>query len=202
MGIESSVDATKFVASSFLINLGRFFRKGAEDDGATPSIEDIAINATVCMLVGITLQDTFISRINPSESNWFDRGVNQMVFWILIYLIMRALLALLRVPDGAAVSLRAVFITIPIAFLFGAYASSVGFFLKTTLEKFSLGVYQAAPNLAHMLVQLVIIFLYFAREARAGGDIAPWKSRLSMVTVFIFVLLVDSAVIWPNYWGG
>lgn len=199
--MESTVESIRFVIATFLKNLGQFFSPKVTPGEKVLTTDEIAINAALCMLVGITLQDKFISGLEASNSDWFDRGLQQAVFWVFLFLLVGLMLLAMGVKKVGPVGLRAVFITVPIAFLFGTYAASLGHFVKLVIESVPGMKAQVLPQYCNIAVQCAIVVRYFPGELRASGQVGKWQSRAVTAILFAVILAVDIAVIWSRKWG-
>ena len=195
MNIENALGLAKDYAEKYTRSFVDFFRGGEIPlgEGETP-YQHIVSGALIYLVIGVTLQDSFISGIRIDNISWLDRALVQIVFWITIALVLQLLLRIFAgVGTGAAlVTLR----VMPIAFLAGAYAAALGAF--TALGLRLVHVEFPLPHVFHIVVQLIVIALYMPRELRVHSAQGRIGSRCLTALVFAIVLFVDFIVVFGS----
>lgn len=161
------------------------------------SYDHVVTGALIYLVLGVTLQDSFISGLKIDQISWLDRALGQIIFWITVGLLIYALVRILSgIADSRAFLIA--FKVMPIAFLCGAYAASLGFFANYVLQLFETPVFNL-PHLFHIIVQLLIIAAYMPRELRAYYGRGPGFAFFVTGIVFLFVLLVDFIVVFGGW---
>jgi hypothetical protein len=195
MKIDDAIGMVKNYAEKYTRSFVDFFRDGtlslAEGESA---YQHIVGGALIYLVLGVTLQDSFISGIKIEDISWLDRALVQLVFWVTIGLVLHLLIWLFgKGRSGAGlVALR----VMPIAYLTAAYASVLGAFAAFALR--FLGVQIPVPHVFHILVQVAMIAIYMPRELRVHAGQTKLSSRLFSGVIFVIVLLVDFVVVFGS----
>ena len=196
MNLEQAVGLAKNYAEKYTRSFVDFFGDGklALAEGESP-YQHIVAGAVIYLVLGVTLQDSFIVGLPIAEISWLDRALVQLVFWITIALILHLLIRLFTKARAGAV--LAAFRVLPIAYLAGAYASALGIFAA-----FGLGLLNVTiplPHVFHIIVQLALIALYLPRELRTYAAQRRVASRCLTALIFVVVLLVDLVVVFQRF---
>lgn len=198
MDIQGALGLAKDHAERHSKAFAAFFgRRGPAGEEAAPTFDHVTSGAIIYLIIGVTLQDSFISGMKIEDISWLDRALGQLVFWVSIALIVQALVRLLGSGPGSG-GITATFRVMPIAFLCGAYAASVGFFLNHVLRMVATPI-PNLPHLFHIVTQIAIIGAYMPAELRARVRLGTGSSRLVAGITMLIVLLVDMIVVFGSW---
>lgn len=199
MNLDDALSLVKDHAERHSKSFAAFFRPGAY--GLTEqdfTFEHVLTGAVIYGAIGVTLQDSFISGVSVKEISWLDRALGQIVFWITITFLIVLLNRLFNSACRTG-SLLTTLRVMPIAFLCGAYAASLGFFIRQLLRFSPATDIGTLPHLLNIIAQLSIIALFMPRELRAFCKQGLWTSRFTTAVVFLFVLMVDLVVVYGHW---
>jgi hypothetical protein len=192
MDLRDAIDLAKDHAEKHTLAFtGFFYRQTPKPEFAT--YEHVATGALIYLVIGVTLQSSFIGGMKVEDISWLDRAVTQLVFWVTVgFIVHVASRTFQPLPNrnGFLVTFR----VMPVAFLCGAYASSIGFFVNYLL-KFTKHDFSTVPHFFHMVVQLSVIARYMPREIREHCSQSVLASRVVTAFVVLFVLAVDLIVV-------
>jgi len=164
----------------------------------------IATSALLYLVIGVTLQDSYISGLKINQISWLDRALGQIVFWVSTALFVHLFVKLIGAKKGGA--MLAALAVMPMAFLCGAYAASIGYFIGYVARIVAYNVYASderfttIANWFNLAAQLFIIARYMPRELRLRCLQTPVQSRVTGALVLLVVLFVDLvAMIGSNF---
>ena len=131
MDLQDALSLAKEHAERHSKSFVSFFGSGGSDVAdKRDSYDHVVTGALIYLVLGVTLQDSFISGLKIDQISWLDRALGQIIFWITVGLLVFALVRVLTGISDSRAFLVA-FKVMPIAFLCGAYAASLGFFLNS-----------------------------------------------------------------------
>ncbi|HEX8061873.1 MAG TPA: hypothetical protein VF535_01515 [Allosphingosinicella sp.] len=195
MNLDEAISLAKAHAEKHTRSFADFFGAKTPDPEFT-TYEHVTTGALIYLVVGVTLQNSFIGGMKFADISWLDWAVTQLVFWVTIGFIVHLASRLLP-PKCPSNGFLVTFRVMPVAFLCGAYASSLGFCVNYLL-KFGEWDFNTVPHFFHMIVQVMIICLYMPRDIRHHCFESKNSSRLITSLVVIFVLSVDLVVVFGN----
>lgn len=176
-----------------------FFQEDRKADDPDQPYGQLATSALFCLVIGVTLQVSYISGLKINEISWLDRALGQIVFWLSIGLFAHMLVRLVGGRrDGSA--LQAVFAVMPVAFLCGAYAASIGYFIGYVTRIVAYTAFDSdqqflmLPNWFNLAAQLTVLARYMPRELRIRCFSSRGESRLVSLSVLFLVLIIDLVV--------
>jgi hypothetical protein len=172
-----------------------FFRVDRTIDEPDWAYGQIATSALLYLVIGVTLQDSYISGLKIDQISWLDRALGQTIFWVSTALFVQLLGKLIGARKGGAI--QAVFAVVPMAFLCGCYAASIGYFIGYVARIIAYNAYASDTRFTplaswfNLAAQLFIVARYMPRELRLRCLQTPAQSRATGALVLLFVLFVD-----------
>lgn len=195
MNLEDAISLAKAHAEKHTRAFVSFF-KAEDSDPEYITYEHVVTGALIYLVVGVTLQNSFIGGMKFAEISWLDWAVTQLVFWVTIGFIVHLASRLLP-PKCDSNGFLVTFRVMPVAFLSGAYASSLGFCVNYLL-RYGEWDFRTVPHFFHMVVQVAVICTYMPREIRQHCFESRGSSRLITALVVVFVLSVDLVVVFGD----
>jgi hypothetical protein len=192
MDLQDAINLAKDHAEKHTLAFVRFFGPEASEPQYT-TYEHVATGALIYLVIGVTLQSSFIGGMKVEDISWLDRAVTQLVFWVTVGFIVHLSTSISPISckkNGFLVTFR----VMPVAFLCGSYGSTIGFFVNHLL-KFPKQNFDTVPHYFHMFVQITVVCLYMPRELRHHCSQSESASRAVAGLVALFVLAVDLVVI-------
>lgn len=195
-------DFFRSLALTFLANLRLLFSTSTHERCRNRLSEhEVLINLVACLGIGIVLQDVFISAKGVSTINWFDRMVIQLFFWSAVFLVAAAALRMLGGKRPTRIAAKAIFIIMPTAFMCGAYASGVGYFVRYIAENQLQTDALLLPHWFNIIVQTTIVLIYLPREFRYAGEKSRIRCISAGIITYVFVLAVDVVMLLLTGYG-
>ncbi|RJG54822.1 hypothetical protein D0Z70_10615 [Sphingobium terrigena] len=191
-------DALTFT-KDYLDDEVRAFKAFFRADGAIVEVDrddrQIVTSAVLYLVIGVTLQDSYISGLKIDQIGWLDRALGQIVFWVSTALFVQLLANLIGAKRGGAMLVALA--VVPMAFLCGAYAASIGYFVSYTARTVAYNFYGSderfttLANWFNLATQLFIIGRYMPRELRSRCLQTPRQSCATVAFALLFILFVD-----------
>ncbi|MBA2935351.1 hypothetical protein HZF05_14790 [Sphingomonas sp. CGMCC 1.13654] len=190
MDLSAALDLIKSYAKMHGEAFLAFFKR---DSAQRWTFEQVFTGGLIYLILGVTLQDRFISDIRSADIQWIDRALVEAVFWVTIGILVEITLRLMRATrdHGLLVTFR----VMPIAFLCGAYAGALGYLFCRGLAFFNLE-FRYLPPIVNMSAQLTIIAAYMPAKFRRYCGLQKGKSISAAAVVFLTCLVVDSVVVF------
>lgn len=174
-----------------------FFKKDADTDIEISDYrEQIIVGGLIYLILGVTIQDSILRRIKIDDITWFERALVQIIFWITIGLLLHITLRMLKSSKNGQ-ELVVNFRVMPVAFLAGCYASSLGVALTTALNFWSIQ-FPALPSIFHIVTQISILILFLPKKLQVATDCGIMVSIIASGIVVIAVCFVDLFVVFGS----
>jgi len=195
MILEDVLGLSKLYAARYSLYFVALFRNSAlerfeEEKG------DVTVASIIYLIVGVTLQDKFISGLDIKNISWWDRAVLELVFWVSLGLVAMLTGRIFRSFSDTA-EFISVFRVVPVAFVCGAYAASLAkgivYLLSILLFEFP-----ALPHLLDMFASSVIVLRYLPSELRTRAQCKIGQSRTIAGVIFIVVLATDLTFVYST----
>ncbi len=196
MNIFDALGFVKEYAQNFAGNISTFFSRYDGDPENKISADNVMASAIICLVIGVTFQDRFISGKGFEDIIWFDRAITQIIFWFTLALLASFLLMIGRKNVPREQAFYAAFQVLPISFMCGAYGASLAHFFLFLSDWAGAGPLTGLPALTHVAVQLVIVALFFARELKIAGEQNRLRRMVTTFVIFSAILIVDLVVIY------
>lgn len=145
-------------------------------------------------LIGGALQGLFIQRLAFKDIAFPQIVIVQVCFWLLLSIVMDFLLSVRQRKAPFSEALTAILRVVPVAYVIGAYASFVSYFLA--LLKYDQPC-QASwyANAAFGLVQTLLLIMFLPRAALDVTGPARWRGYVSAWAVILLMGLTQGLVI-------
>lgn len=203
MGIEDSAKFVQDYARSYIHYMLAFFgalgpqagamakgkgrgKAGARAPDLTLDDGSLLIFGLFNALIGGALQGLFIQRLAFKDINFPQIVIVQVCFWLLLTIILDFLLSVRERKAAFSETLTAILRVVPVAYVIGAYAAFVTYFLA--LLKYDLHC-QASwfANLAFGVVQVGLLAMFLPRAALDVEGPARWRGHVGAWVVILIV---------------
>lgn len=197
MNLGESLSLARDYATGYGQHCVAFFEpraKRVSAEGGAESSDNVAVYALFSLLIGVTLQDRFMSLKAYAEINFIDRSVGQIVFWFTMCLVTHFCLRVGAAERPMRVSFMAILTVFPISFVVASYVATLVHFAGFVVRLY--GGYWSAYFLvwAFMLAQTLMLMLYLPRELERHGERRPRSRLAAAVVVVCIVIMIDLLV--------
>lgn len=207
-------DSVKFIEvylrdyASYLLNL--FQMREARSASTTDLDAKLATYGLISVVLGVLLQETFISGRAFTAIDFPHRITIELCFWMALTLVTYLLLSVMRVSFDLSISLNVVLRTLPLAFLVGSFGAFIAYNLSWYVEySHALGVAGATgsyvnydfraqkdASVADGALQFVLIAVYFPYSLSLAVEGKRVRAWIVGITIVLIVAAVDFCVIF------
>jgi hypothetical protein len=201
MDLTESISIAKNYAKGFGQHFADFFVGGGTRARLDKSSDDVLIHAVFCLVLGVLLQDRYLSLKQYADINFMDRAIGQIIFWTTIFLIVHVLISVTGGKRPPKLAFMTVFTVFPISFMTAAYVTALTYFSGFLVR--ALGGYWSPYFLvwAFTMTQSAIILIYLPRELARHGETGRTRRWVVSLVIMTLVLIIDFAVAYAPLIG-
>lgn len=184
----------------FFGELGTQAGEIADDDKAAPELSlndgSLLIFGLFNALVGAALQGLFVEKLQFNDITFPQAVIVQVCYWLLLAIILHGLLNLGRGGSHFSGAITVVLQVAPVAYVVGAYAAFVAYFVALAATSGVWAPWWAAFASGAVDATLLAIFLPRAVKVVAGPS--QFRRRVSAYGVVILVAFIHATVLYYN----